>query len=230
MTRVAIIPARSGSKRITNKNMSIIGGKPAFLLAIENAKETGLFSEIIVSTDCERIASLATESGGLNVGVRPRELSDDYATTIEVIKYEISKIKDYGIPTEEVCCIYPVTPLLRSERVVEAYNLLKQKSLLFVVPVQESYLSEERQLSISEHGVIEKETIFKNRTQDTKKTYFDAGQFYWGTITAWENSSTIFSDQTGVLLLNKWETIDVDDPEDLEVVRVLYAHRRGGGK
>lgn len=228
MTRIAIIPARCGSKRIKQKNLSLIEGKPAILLAIEIAKRSGLFSEIVVSTDCQQISTLAVESGVLTMGIRPRDLANDFATTLEVVQYEISNIRKRGLPVKEVCCIYPVTPLLKSQRLVEAYNLLIRKSLLFVVPVQESYLNEERRLNVDENFIVSKQININRRTQDLKKSYFDAGQFYWGTISAWENSSSIFTDQTGVIVFDKWETIDVDDPNDLELVRVLYRNRKGG--
>ena len=228
MTRIAIVPARGGSKRIANKNTSLIGGRPAILLAIECAKKTGLFSEIIVSTDSQHIATLASGSGMVTTSIRPRNLSDDKATTLQVVKHEISKVKDRGLALEAVCCIYPVTPLLNSQRLVDAYRILIRKSLSFVIPVQESYLSEERRLIVNNDNLLAEEVIVDKRTQDLRKSYFDAGQFYWGTITAWENATSIFSNQTGVLPLNKWETVDVDDPEDLELVRILYGHRTRG--
>jgi N-acylneuraminate cytidylyltransferase len=228
MTRIAIIPAREGSKRIANKNISLIGDKPAILLAIECAKSTGLFSEIIVSTDSQHIATLASGAGMVTVSIRPKNLSDDKATTLQVVKHEISKLIDRGLAIEAVCCIYPVTPLLNSQRLVDAYKILISRSLNFVIPVQRSYLSEERRLIIGNDNLIAEEVILDKRTQDLKKSYFDAGQFYWGTITAWETTSSIFSNQTGVLPLNKWETVDVDDPEDLELVRILYEHRTRG--
>ena len=89
---IAIIPARGGSKRIPNKNIRLFNGIPILARTIKNALDTKIFSDVFVSTDSNSIASIAIEAGAQILGLRPEELSNDFASTISVIKYEINRI------------------------------------------------------------------------------------------------------------------------------------------
>jgi N-acylneuraminate cytidylyltransferase len=131
---IALIPARTGSKRIPNKNLAEIDGKPALLRAIELAISSRIFTKIYVSTDNEFVEELALRYGAQSLGLRNHKFANDVSTTIEVVKYEIERIESLGIAIGSLCCIYPVTPLLREERLIEGFNILStlEKGFVFL--------------------------------------------------------------------------------------------------
>lgn len=227
---IALIPARSGSKRIPNKNLAEIDGRPALLRAIDLAINCGVFTKIFVSTDNDAIEELALKNGAHSTGLRSLEVSNDFATTIEVVKYEINRIEDSGVIVGNLCCIYPVTPLLKSERVLEGLSLLSTVQRGFVFPVQESTKVKLRVVQKKKNELTLRDEIQSfPRTQDLEKVYVDAGQFYWGNRESWAKETTIFTKSSKLVLFDKWETIDVDNLEDLELIKLLFSSRRAKG-
>lgn len=227
---VALIPARSGSRRIRNKNLVEIGGKPAVVRAIELAKSCDIFTKILVSTDSEEIEKVAIKHGAESLGLRKSEFAGDFSTTIEVVKYEIERLENQQTAVANLCCLYPVTPLLSKERIIQGFDILATINEGFVFPVQKSSRVESRSLKVNkEVGSIIEDIHTTFRTQDVQEAYFDAGQFYWGSRSSWVERRTIFSSKSKVILFGKWETIDVDEPEDLELVKILFNYRKSEG-
>ena len=132
MNCIAVIPARAGSKRIPNKNIYEIMGKPVIAYAISNALNSGLFSQVFVSTDSPEIAKVAQSFGAIVGKLREPNLSGDHATTIEVISGFVGSTLEPQNYPEFICCIYPVTPLLTTERLQEGFNLATQHPSDFV--------------------------------------------------------------------------------------------------
>jgi len=177
---IALIPARSGSKRIPNKNLADIDGKPALVRAIELAISCGVFTKVFVSTDKNSIEELALKNGAQSIGLRSVEVANDFATTIEVVKYEIDRIESSGVLIGNLCCIYPITPLLKADRILQGLSLLSTVRHGFVFPVQELTKVGLKVVENKENEF----TLFDEvqslpRTQDLDKVYVDAGQFYW---------------------------------------------------
>ena len=144
MNNVCIIPARGGSKRIPKKNVKLFCGRPMLAHAIELAIETKVFDRILVSTDCEEIEKLAHKLGAETNGARPKELSDDYTGTTEVIKYEIQKIREDLSDHDVICELYPTSALLGAKRLKEAVNNCPIEEFLFAAqkfrqPVERSF-------------------------------------------------------------------------------------------
>lgn len=223
---IALIPARSGSKRIPNKNLAEIDGEPAVLRTLKLTISSGLFSKIFISTDSREIEILALENGAKSLGLRNIKYSNDFATTLEVVKYEIGRIESSGITIESLCCVYPVTPLLSIERIRQGFDLLSNTKEGFVFPVQRFNKVAIKAKKENNLVCIENDIYNAPRTQDLDELYVDAGQFYWGNRSHWLEKETIFSANSNLLVLDKWETIDIDDLEDLELARVLYSSRK----
>ena len=227
---IALIPARIGSKRIMRKNLSIIDEKPAIVRAIELAQSCSIFDRVVISTDSEEIRVIAKDAGAEDFGLRDSSFADDTTSTLEVVKYEIQRMYSKKISIRNICCIYPVVPLLTKNRLLEGYKRLASSKNGFVVPLQISSGSKNRAISVDlTTKIITKGLPFNFRTQDLSPEFQDAGQFYWGTVQAWQEAKGILVEETSIILLNKWETIDVDDPEDLEVARALYTLRNQKG-
>ena len=116
MSRLAIITARGGSKRIPKKNIKDFCGKPIIAYSIEAAMESGLFDEVMVSTDSTEIAETAEKYGAVIPFMRSEKTADDYATTADVILEVIEKYRDLGKTFDYICCIYPTAPFVTAER------------------------------------------------------------------------------------------------------------------
>ena len=224
---IAVIPARAGSKRIPHKNIKRLGGVPVIAYAIKAAQDSGLFGQIYVSTDSQEIANIATYYGASVPYLREANLSDDYATTISVISDFVSKLKSELQNIEYVCCIYPVTPMLRSDRIIEAYKILKSENFDYVFPVKnhETSLLRSFEVDSTNRPVMITNKFESTRSQDLPNLFHDAGQFYWGRKTAWENQKPIFSGNSSVIEIGKWEAIDVDTIEDWDIVEGLLSLR-----
>ena len=202
-------------------------GVPVIAYAIKTALETELFSQIYVSTDSAEIANIAKDYGANVPRLREAYLSDDYATTISVISDEVSKLDVEFSDLENICCIYPVTPLLKPARIIEAYQILMLKDVDYVFSVKNHESSLERSFKIdsSNRPALISVTDEFSRSQDLEDLYHDAGQFYWGTKSAWKSQTPIFSGKSDVIVLDKWEAIDVDTLDDWNIVEGLLSLR-----
>ncbi len=223
MSPIAVIPARAGSKRIPNKNIFPLLNKPAIGYAIQTAIRSELFSEVFVSTDSPEIASVAQSFGATVRNLREPELSDDYATTIEVISGFIeSTLRPLDYP-DFICCIYPVTPLLTTQRLQEGFNLLLQYPSEFIFAALPTNSSPERNFRVDTDfkTIGRKESNLEARTQDLQQYFQDAGQFYWGSTESWLSRNSILGADCRAVKLKKYEVIDVDEIEDMNLIEAL---------
>lgn len=221
---IAVIPARGGSKRIPRKNIKLFRGVPIIAYAIKAAEESGIFDEILVSTDDEEIAEVASTFGAKVPWLRSSELSSDYVTTSEVMQDLVSKLKKELTNLENVCCIYPATPLLKPKYLLEGLQILQEAEWNYVFSALKIIEAPQRFFTISPtHGV---EMLFPEfeltRTQDLQITYCDAGQFYWGKKTSWESGQPIFSNKSTILELPKDFAVDIDTIDDWEHAERLF--------
>mgnify|MGYP003347433625 FL=1 len=126
---LAIIPARIGSKRIKKKNIKNFKGKPLIYFSIKAAIKSKLFDEIIVSTDSKEIRKLAIKFGASVPFLRPKNLSDDYTKTQDVIKHSLKYMEKFKTDPNYICCIYPTAPMLNYRNIIKGYNKLKKKKI-----------------------------------------------------------------------------------------------------
>ena len=216
--KVCIIPARGGSKRIPRKNIKDFCGKPMLARAIETAKNSQLFEQIIVSTDDSAIADIAQQHGA-TVSQRPAELADDYATTAAVIRHVLQSMPK----ASHICCLYPCTPLLKSQYLTDSFECWQSSNSLYCFPVLEFESNVLRSLKLSDAGEVS--SMFSQheltRTQDLPQAYFDAGQFYWGSREAWLSEDKIHNHALGYVL-PKYSVVDIDDENDWRFAERLY--------
>jgi len=222
--RIAIIPARGGSKRIPRKNIKEFCGKPMIAWSIETALKSGCFDKVIVSTDCEEIAATAKASGAEVPFTRPESLSDDYTGTMEVVEHAWKACeKHYEVSIELVCCLYATAPLLQAHFLREGLDLIKKDEFTqavfsatsFPFPIQRALLVNED----SEVAMFQPEHM-ATRSQDLEEAYHDAGQFYWMRKKALSGESPLFSSESKVILLPRKYTQDIDTPEDWEEAEI----------
>jgi len=227
MFSVAVIPARSGSKRIPNKNFIKVNGLSLVDHAIELAQAAGVFDEIIVSLDSWESAKLIS-SRVATLHVRSLDLASDQARTIDVIKEVITKRRIEF--STNLCCLYPTSLLLPKKRIVEGLSILKGNENRFVFAAQQAPSNPLRMFkldSAKEEIIFLDQKSVRMNTQDLDPFYTDAGQFYWASETTWISQNEILSSTSVPVILNKWETIDIDSREDLDIVRDLLKIREG---
>ncbi|MBT7951836.1 MAG: pseudaminic acid cytidylyltransferase [Gammaproteobacteria bacterium] len=221
--KIAIIPARGGSKRIPRKNIKEFCGKPMIAYAISASKASGLFDHIVVSTDDEEIAQIAKTLGAEIPFVRPAELANDYTTTVPVVVHAINACLNLGWTFNRVCCIYPGVPFIQVEDLKGALVRMNNNEADYCFPVTDYPSAIQRAFKLLSNGRVQPfypEFEF-TRTQELEPAYYDAGQFYWGKTEAWLTSSKIHSCGLGYSIPN-WRVVDIDTPEDWHRAEILF--------
>ncbi len=211
---IAIIPARGGSTRIKNKNFKYFFGKPVISYSIATALNSKLFSEVIVSTDNEKLIYVSKKAGAKVFFKRPNYLSKNNIPIIDVVSHAIKELKKNNFEPTNVCCIFPVSPLLTKEMLIKGLSYLKKKKLNYVFPVT-NYTNSNLNKLIIHNGKISKNKI-------KGKIFFDAGQFYWGKTSAWKKKLKIFGSNSGVLNLSSSKLVDVNIPSDWQILKKNY--------
>lgn len=223
--RLALIPARGGSKRIPRKNVRPFGGRPMIAHAIDVARRSQLFDRIVVSTDDEEIAQVAVASGAEVPFRRPAHLADDHTPTVPVIAHGIEACRQLGWDPQQVCCIYPAVPLLQPQDLQSAHHALEAGTAAYAFAVVAFESPIQRALRRAADGAVQPfhPEYANTRTQDLEPAFFDAGQFYWGRCAAWLSGLTIHLNAV-TCVLPSWRAVDIDTPDDWERAERLYAH------
>lgn len=227
--RLAVIPARGGSKRIPRKNIRLFAGQPMIAYAIQAAKASGLFDHVVVSTDDAEIATIAQAEGAELPFTRPAELADDHTPTVPVIAHAIQACSALGWPIRYACCIYPGVPLIQAGDIAEALDLLAaHDDIGYTFPVTPFPSAIQRALRRASDGRVapfHPEHV-NTRTQDLEPAFHDAGQFYWATSATWQSGAAIHANGRSIVL-PEWRVIDIDTPADWERAEAMYAALRG---
>ena len=225
MSSLAIIPARGGSKRIPRKNIKDFLGKPIIAYSIETALESGLFEEVMVSTDDEEIAEVAKEYGANVPFIRSDSNADDHASIIDVLKEVISEFKGKENKSfDYACCIYATAPLLRLQFLKKGYEMISDDKFEVILPVVEFSYPVWRGLKISENQLAEMiwPEHVDSRSQDMKKVFHDAGQWFWFNPDQIFKQSNILNSKLGVIELDEMEVQDIDTEADWALAQLKY--------
>lgn len=223
--KVAIIPARGGSKRIPRKNIREFCGRPMIEWSIEAALKSDCFDRVIVSTDSEEVLRIAEAAGADVPFLRPPELSNDHAGTLPVIRHALEWLDDHGVSANYACCIYATAPFLQVDALKRGEALLMSdpevdfvfSAVAFDFPIFRAIrLDEESRVSMfwPEHE--------KSRSQDFPEAFHDAGQFYWGRRESWLEKDVVFSSNARAVKLPPHLVQDIDTPEDWVQAELKY--------
>lgn len=226
--KVCIITARGGSKRIPRKNIKDFCGKPILAYSIGVALESKLFDEVMVSTDDFEIAETAKKYGASVPFMRSAKASDDMTPTAPVLVEVIEEYKKLNQNFEYLCCIYPTAPLLRKERLQEAYELLVKGNLDCVFPILRFGFPIQRAFRMNADSLvsmIHPENLIV-RSQDLEPAYQDAGQFYFMNVATLLVKKSLVTDKTAGLLLTEMEAQDIDNLEDWRIAEFKYNYRQ----
>ena len=224
MTATAIIPARGGSKRIPRKNIRQFHGRPMIAWTIDTAINSGLFSNVIVSTDDAEIAAIAQEHGAQVPFLRPADFSNDYATTKDVKRHAVTWLAKNQIESDFVCCLYATAPFLQAEDVVKGLRALQESTADYAYAVTEFDYSPHRALVKNQNGQVslEKPELAAVRSQDLPSLVHDAGQFYWAKTETWLTQREILSSAGIGIEIPRSQAQDIDNEEDWKLAEALF--------
>ena len=222
---VAIIPARSGSKRIINKNIKLFKGKPIIAWSIEEALKSKIFSKVLVSTDSIKIARVAKQYGAQILGLRPKNLSGPKTPLNEVMKYEIKKMKKKKFNYKYYCLIYATAPMIEKKDLIQGYKKIQKNKFDFVLSISKINTNILRSLYIKDSYIrpFFKKNTFKN-TQDLKQLYCDGAQFCFGKDISWMKKHP-FNSKTGFITIPSHRFQDIDNIEDFIMAVKLFKKR-----
>ncbi len=229
--KIAIIPARGGSKRIPQKNIKTFCGKPMIAWSIEAAIKSDCFDRVMVSTDSEEIATVARKYGAEIPFMRPLALADDFTGTIPVTKHAIEWYEAQGHTVDEVMCIYPTAPLVQPNIIIEAYRQWKDNhanycftATSYAAPIQRAF-----KLTENKRADMFSPELFNERSQDLEEAYHDAGQFYWGKPEAFKRLEPVISKDSSPYILPRYLVQDIDTPDDWILAELLYKALKANG-
>lgn len=210
--RIAVIPARGGSKRIPRKNIRPFAGQPIIVWPIKAALSSGLFDQVVVSTDDDEIAEVACGAGASVPFMRPENLSDDFADTKSVVRHAITALKLENEPDTQVCCIYPTSVFVNTQLLSEGLKKLRITNAKFVFSITSVDSSVYRSFSKTADDRITMlfPENYAKRTQDLPNLYCDAAQFYWATVSAWQSDLNIFGTDSTSVFIEPSRVQDID--------------------
>jgi pseudaminic acid cytidylyltransferase len=216
--KLAVIPARGGSKRIPRKNIKLFGGKPMIAWSIEAAIASECFDRIMVSTDDEEIAAIARSCDAEVPFVRPASLADDHTGTVAVVAHATEWQNANGTVATAVCCIYATAPFLEPNDLKIGYETLKTSGADYAFSVTSYAFPIQRAITLTPNQRVKmfQPEHFNTRSQDLTEAWHDAGQFYWGRAQAWLTHQPIFSESAIAVPIPRYRVQDIDTPEDWE--------------
>ena len=223
LNAVAIITARGGSKRIPGKNIREFMGKPMLVYGIEAALASGLFREVMVSTDDEEIARIALEAGAAVPFMRSPETSGDFATTDDVLMEVLETYEKRGETFDYMACIYPTAPFVTAGKLAEAMKVLVEQDASGVMPVVRYSFPPQRGMAIRDGKLVYcyPENAVK-RSQDLEPMYHDSGQFYCYHVKRYRACRGELPDGYLPIVVSEMEVQDIDNPTDLELAEIKF--------
>lgn len=222
MRAVAIITARGGSKRIPRKNIKEFCGRPIIEYSIEAALQSGLFEEVMVSTEDKEIAEVAQRAGAAVPFLRSAKSAGDYASTDDVLKEVLEAYRQDGKEFDAFCCLYPTAPFVTAEKLRRAMELLEKADS--VMPVVAFSFPPQRCMVLNEQGELRMKwpEYAMARSQDLEKYYHDCGQFYFCRTAPFLEYGTTDLPRMLPMIMSEMEVQDIDQPEDFRIAELKY--------
>lgn len=224
MSDLCVITARGGSKRIPHKNVREFSGKPIIAYSIQAALESGLFDEVMVSTDDEAIAEIARSWGAAVPFMRSNQTSDDFATTVDVLREVLEMYSQSGREFDRVCCIYPTAPFVTALKLMHAKRVLESNDACPSVIVATAFSFPPQRGFLNEGGCIKwwQPGFARMRSQDLPTIFHDAGQFYYAQVEDFLSVGSLIMDGTQAIVVPETEVQDIDNLTDWELAEIKY--------
>lgn len=221
---LCIIPARGASKRIPRKNIRLFHGRPMIAWSIQAALDSNTFDHLIVSTDDAEIAEIALAAGAEVPFMRPANLSDDYTSTVPVIKHALGEAEKLWGEQPLACCLYATAPFVQADDIRVTRSLIEDTGADYAFPVTSFPFPIQRGVKLTEDGRM---AMFQpehalTRSQDLEEAYHDVGQFYWGQRSAWLAGTPVIGPGAAPLVIPRQRVQDIDTLEDWTRAELLF--------
>lgn len=226
MAATAIIPARGGSVRVPRKNVRPFLGRPMISYVLGTALRSGLFEQVVVSTDDEEIAGVARECGASVPFLRPAALAGNDTPTSAVVLHALDRLEEHGKIGEAdyLCCVYPTAVLTTIDDLRRGLQILVDTGAATAYSVVEYPHPIWRAMRENPDGRIEMiwPEHANTRTQDLPRTFHDAGQFYWARVSTYRAERSFYTTNSVPVLLPRFRVQDIDTPEDWTRAELIY--------
>lgn len=220
---IAIITARGGSKRIPKKNIKEFCGKPIIAYSIRAALDSGIFDEVMVSTDSEEIAEIARAYGAKVPFMRSAKTSDDFATTADVLMEVLERYQEMGRTFDVMNCIYPTAPFVTPQKLQSAYDTLTKEQAVMAMPVVAFSYPPQRSYVLNGNMLEMKwKENYNKRSQDLEKMYHDAGQFYMYQVESYVRLKGQIDQSIVPVIVDEMEVQDIDNETDWKLAEQKY--------
>ena len=228
MKSIAIIPARSGSKGLKDKNIRLLNGKPMLAYSIEAAIKSNCFSVVHVSTDSEKYSKIAKLWGADQRFLRKKENALDYSSTWDVVREVLQRYKELGYSFDCFMILQPTSPLRTIQNIKDSFELLKIKNANAIVSVCEADHSPYIVNSLPKNNSMNhflRTDINKSRRQDMGKFYRINGAIYLSKVEPFLENNDIYSQNCFAYVMKKDESIDVDDIYDFKYAELIIKEK-----
>lgn len=223
MNNLAIIPARSGSKGLKDKNIKLLNGKPLIAYSIEAADQSGIYSHILVSTDSEMYGEIAIKYGAEVPFYRSEENASDVASSWDVVKEVLRKYMEMGVEFDTFTLLQPTSPLRKTEDILNAYQIFKEKNATAVVsvcemehsPLWSNTLPEDNSLS----GFLKSES---NKQRQKLETFYRInGAIYMAKVKEFLKDTNLYRDNCYAYKMSSERSIDIDTELDFKIAETI---------
>ena len=224
MNILAIIPARSGSKGLKDKNIKLINGKPLIAWSISQVLASKYVSEVYVSTDSQTIADISRSYGAQIPFIRPAYLAEDNTSTSDVILHTIDELTKQGKVFTHVMLIEPTSPLRETSDIDAAVEELKSKSFAKSIVGISRVESQHPAfcISLTSNHLLRSKNDFKVlRRQEIDELYFYEGSIYLSEINTYLEKRNFYHEETLGYEMPKYKSFEIDDEIDFDIVEML---------
>ena len=224
MRRLALIPARGGSKRLPRKNIADFMGKPMIAWTIGAAKESGLFEKVVVSTEDSEIAAIAKKYGA-ETAVRNPALATDKARVLDVCLDFLDQDEKAGRACDVLCCLYATAPLRTAADIRAASSLLNPGKCDFSLCATHYSLPPHQALRLGNNGAVTPmwPDLISKRDEEVGELVVDNGSTYFVSVLAFRKHKTFFGPNTWAHIMPRERSHDINEPVDLEILKIFAA-------
>jgi len=227
MRKIAVIPARGGSKRLPRKNIIDFHGKPVIAYTIEAAIDSRLFDRIMVSTEDPEIGEVSKKYGA-ELLRRPIELATDTATAADACLHALDCEAQRGKVYDILCCLYATAPLRRAEDIINTVGLVLSRKCDFAMAVTKYHYPPHQAMIMNESGFMEPmwSDLVSKRSQDVPEMFIDNGSTYVSWIPEFIKLKTFRGPKLKGYLMPRDRSVDIDIGEDLELAKYFAKRNR----
>ena len=223
---ICVIPARIGSKRIKKKNIKNFFGKPIISYVIKETLKSKIFDDVVVSTDSAKIANVSKKNGASIYFKRPNNLCSDETNTVEIVRHAINYLKGKNLKIKNVCCVYPTAVLITSKQLINSFKEFKKNRFNFLFSAQKFPHPIQRAIIKKKNGLkMLKREYYNKQSNHLLDTYYDAGQFYWGSLNCWLKKNVVFEKKSSIYLLTRYDSVDINIDEDWNLAKILFKYK-----